>query len=818
MTSPVRGKVTVEVIADTRRFAGQLERQLRTALRRIRIAPDPDIDDTNIRRAGDRVSKSFTQSVAKGLGKLGSALGGAVGGLSKLMAGFGAVGAIGLFTSSMLSATAATFSFVGSLGPMVGILAVLPGLMTSLGIAVGVVALGFEDLKKVVTEATEDALEELRKIAGQNLTKGLEDGVKRLVTAWMPMLRTQTKQLSQSLNEMLLFTLKFAATKSVVADWGTVMKNTNQGLMIMKTVLAQVFSAFTDLAVIGSDFFPRMSSAIDNSTYRFAEWISTARNSGAATAWIEAAIVAFRQLGEIFRQLGGILGAIFKVAGVESDTLLARVGALLKEVNAFLSGAEGTSALVTIFGTARILTDALHESFRILGGAIVDSVIPAVASVAQALAGVLPTIATALGQGLAALAPAIAPLANALAAILAAVAPLLPLVGQLAAVFAGALTSALGVILPVIQQIVTALVSSLTPVLPALTSLFAQLAAGMAPIAGMLGGLIAQAIQMLVPIILQLVQAIAPLAQQLLGLLVQALGMILPPIMELIPVIASALIPVIESLMGAFIQILEAILPLIPPIMELIAAIVPLIPMIADLAITLINALLPAIIPIIEIIVTLATTILGVLTPVLSFLVNYIIGPVIGALGAIIGWLGKVIGAVVGFVADFLKYITEIPGKVKSAFSDAGSWLMDAGRKIVQGLINGIKAMIGSVKDALGSVTKLIPSWKGPEDVDRRLLVPAGQAIMGGLETGIESQRKSLRRLLGEVTKDVNLPGTMIGARGGDGASMDAPIAVDNYIQIGEEVVRVVRSEIRASNRQLVRAARSGSRSGEVIV
>lgn len=112
-------------------------------------------------------------------------------------------------------------------------------------------------------------------------------------------------------------------------------------------------------------------------------------------------------------------------------------------------------------------------------------------------------------------------------------------------------------------------------------------------------------------------------------------------------------------------------------------------------------------------------------------------------------------------------------GKVKSAvtgaFSGAANWLVSAGRQILDGLISGIRAKIDELKNLLNSVTGLIPDWKGPLDVDRKLLFPAGEAIMQGLMVGIERQEEGLRKLLRGVT--LSIPR----AFGSDGASYLRP-------------------------------------------
>jgi phage-related protein len=105
-----------------------------------------------------------------------------------------------------------------------------------------------------------------------------------------------------------------------------------------------------------------------------------------------------------------------------------------------------------------------------------------------------------------------------------------------------------------------------------------------------------------------------------------------------------------------------------------------------------------------------------------------------------------------------------IKGKVLGALAGAGSWLYNAGRQIIQGLLNGINSLISSVRSKLQSLTALIKASKGPPERDKVLLYDAGRLIMQGLMRGIDSKTGALQSQLGGLTNSI--PG-MAGAGGG---------------------------------------------------
>lgn len=52
----------------------------------------------------------------------------------------------------------------------------------------------------------------------------------------------------------------------------------------------------------------------------------------------------------------------------------------------------------------------------------------------------------------------------------------------------------------------------------------------------------------------------------------------------------------------------------------------------------------------------------------------------------------------------FVSNVEQVPGKIKAAFANAGSWLVDAGMNIIRGLANGVRNAAGMVEDAIRAV------------------------------------------------------------------------------------------------------------------
>lgn len=94
--------------------------------------------------------------------------------------------------------------------------------------------------------------------------------------------------------------------------------------------------------------------------------------------------------------------------------------------------------------------------------------------------------------------------------------------------------------------------------------------------------------------------------------------------------------------------------------------------------------------------------------------------------------------------------------QIRNLFKSLGMInLWNAGKKVIDGFLNGIKSGYEKVKDGLHNITKDIPFHKGPLSVDEVLLVPAGQAIMRGLNSGIIDKYRDVQQTLRGITADI---------------------------------------------------------------
>lgn len=111
--------------------------------------------------------------------------------------------------------------------------------------------------------------------------------------------------------------------------------------------------------------------------------------------------------------------------------------------------------------------------------------------------------------------------------------------------------------------------------------------------------------------------------------------------------------------------------------------------------------------------------------------------------GKVRGWFGQIVSAIKQKFGEAVSFVKGVPGKIVAALGDVASLLKESGRKIVQGLIDGIKEKAGDVKGAVSGVLSSArdlfprsPAKTGPFS-GRGWTLYSGRSISAALARGI---------------------------------------------------------------------------------
>lgn len=404
--------------------------------------------------------------------------------------------------------------------------------------------------------------------------------------------------------------------------------------------------------------------------------------------------------------------------------------------------------------------------------------------------------------------PALKPLMSALQNIGNAIMPAIQPIASGLATVASIIVQTMSVISTAVTPVINNIASSIQTVLPALQPLMSALQN--------LGNAI-------MPIITAAIQTIAPVLSTLVSYIGQTMSVIATAVTPVINNIASliqAVLPAIQSafqIWGTYIQgVINAVFPFIQTVVTSVMNVV--------------NAIISTVLAAIngdwsgvwEGIQNIVSSVWDGIKSIVSGAINAVSGVISSVLSGISGifssvwngikgavssaWSG-ITSAVSSGVSSMMNFITSIPSRIMGVFSGAGSWLLSAGRNIIQGLINGITNAIGgaisAVKNAVSGIIDGAKSLLGIASPSKVFDREIGRMIPAGLGRGVSENERAATRPVEDMVNSL-LPSSIVAPmpvvsspvpmNANSGPRVSAPITVNalDPNAAAQETVRVI--------------------------
>ncbi|MEU8270824.1 hypothetical protein AB0B89_27160 [Sphaerisporangium sp. NPDC049002] len=593
--------------------------------------------------------------LGSGLGMLGSHLGNVGSTAASLGVTVVASAAkLATFAAAGASAASSAGGLVAALAPAGGIVAALPGalalgagaLVTFKVALIGVgdafsAALGddpkkFEESLQGLAPAAQGVARELAGLKGRltDLKNSVQDALfaplqgqlTALVDTLGGPLRDGMSLLAGQFGDAGRLVAEFARSADSVRFVEQVFANLSGSVASLTPSLAPLLAGFRDVAAVGAGFVSRLSPGLADLITRFGEFLSRAAASGQALQWMENALLVFRQLGGIAKDVGAILKAVFGAMRESGSDALGVIGRLVDGMAKWANSAKGQEVLVRVFSALNQIGDSLIPVVQALASGI-GSLAPIIGQLALAVGPILTSAIGALAPALAALGPGLLTVASALGAafanpqvnqgllalgtgisnLLIAVSPLIAPLVELAAILVERFGNSLTMIAAFLQPVTTALAGILLPLLPQLAQFFRDASAALLPFAQQLGDQLAaslrdtstflapvtdalrevgsQVLRELLAVLPQVTPHFGALARAFAALFVEVVkilpdlirfgGEILVALIKQVPVLA----PMVVDLAMAFLDVFRQVTPLVPSLLRLLLEVVkPLIP------------------------------------------------------------------------------------------------------------------------------------------------------------------------------------------------------------------------------------------------
>ena len=688
----------------------------------------------------------------------------------------------GNLANVLLTASANTWTLIGSLGQLGGLLIPAVAYMGSLASAVGVLAIAFtgwdtgvkamQDMKDAITEITpawNNLLSEVR----STFWDGLSDTFLTMANTVLPHLHDGLVSTAAAMNDWAKQWMQ-GFTNIDGAVWDNIFAGIASSITIANGSIQPLISAFVTLGNIGSDNLNRLSEWFVRISERFNNFVQTATADGRMQEWIDNAAIAFGDLGTVLGQLGGIFNGFaegFKNAG---STTLSTLADTLTRIHEIVDSSQFQTALSTIFtgmiSGASFLTQALGPI-----GDLFSALAPTIGYLASQIGLVLYQAVSALSGALSSpvFANGLTAFFDGIAAGILGIAPYLPeivaglaAIGQVAGAVLANIGPALGALLGGIGTALAEAMPSLMIVVDvlggALLTVIQALVPALNPVISAVVGLIAA----WAPMVPALLNALIPAIVSLIGIVTPLINTALMPLahllVEMAPIIGSLIANSLNILVGLFQALMPVIFAVVNVVVDLLKAFMPLMPVVVEL-ITVFGEMLITMLPLVpELLVPLVETLgelLMSLTPLIPSLMEMMkavlevtkaLMPLVTATMPLLVQIIQAVIPVVTFLASVLTIL------LTQAFRLVGSVISEVAR-IVSDIAGRIRDVSGSVVDQIGRMTDAVSGIKdriiGAFSGAKNWLKDAASNIINGFIEGIQGAFKRVKDTFNGLTK-----------------------------------------------------------------
>jgi phage-related protein len=294
-----------------------------------------------------------------------------------------------------LAALAGSAVHLGAaLAPAVGILAAVPGAalgaaaaMTTFKLAIDGVgdALGtaVEGDTKKFTEALQEMPPAARSVVKElgGALFNLRDRVQQeffapMVAGTRGLAKQMRGPLSSAMGTIASAMGQFGAQLVAVAREGkslsflrSLARAVSAGIRGAASGIGPLVRGIRDFAAAGLDVFGRTGQALGRLMTQAGQWLSRMAKSGKATQWINNAVENLKQLGRIGRNITLIIGGIFASAGGAGD-LLTGIEQITAKLAEWVNSAEGQQQLGAIFAMLKDIASALVVILPVVAGSL----------------------------------------------------------------------------------------------------------------------------------------------------------------------------------------------------------------------------------------------------------------------------------------------------------------------------------------------------------------------------------------------------------------------------------------------------------------
>lgn len=232
-----------------------------------------------------------------------------------------------------------------------------------------------------VKQATQDAL-----------FAGVASDLKTLGGLYLPVAKTGFAGIATEMNRGMRETAGFMAQANSVKDVAGIFGNVRTAIGNTADTAKPLTQIMLDITSVSSEFLPQLTNGFGGAAQKAADFVHNARETGKLKEWIQGGLDTLKRFGELFSNIGGIIGTVWTAFRNQNADALGSMIKLTGSVKDFLKSAEGQAAL-------KALAQMIHTVSEVAGGVFM-TVLKAVAQLLVVLSPAISALATSVGGAL----------------------------------------------------------------------------------------------------------------------------------------------------------------------------------------------------------------------------------------------------------------------------------------------------------------------------------------------------------------------------------------------------------------------------------
>lgn len=277
-----------------------------------------------------------------------------------------------------------------------------------------------------------DEWRDLRIAVQDNLFESLGDDMAQVARVQIPALKAGLGEIATGLNKDIRAALKVFGEQDVANDFQTTLTNIGMGFGSIAPGIESLVRAWVDLATVGSEFLTGTGGGFNQWAKDFADNIARLRDTtvidpktGEEVSLlhlkIQGALDTLKAFWETLKDVGGIIGGVFKAAGESTEGALGPLSLMLDKLNETVNSVQGQNALVSFFNGINQAVEALAPILGTLADILFTTIVPALADLLTAAGPGLQDAVKGIGTLFEGLAPLMEPIGTIISGIGSAV-------------------------------------------------------------------------------------------------------------------------------------------------------------------------------------------------------------------------------------------------------------------------------------------------------------------------------------------------------------------------------------------------------------